>query len=370
MTLAAVLAGLALTLAPDPSDGLRGARADEASAAGEGGAGGAEAPPVAQPAAPPAPPLIVSGSSTVAPFALVTAQTLPGTQVDVTTTGTTAGLSALCDLRPGSADLTGASRAITQDELAACAAAEVPTVIEVTLGRDGIVLAQAASQPEMALTAHDLYQALAAVVPGEECTLLPNRTRTWADVRDDLPSRPIRVFGPPMTSGTLEVFVREAIATGARAERCLTALERQDEAAFAAALALRTDGAWTQAGESDGAIAYAITKLPDAIGVFGLVHVGPQDGLALLPYGGVHPNARTVSDGRYSLSRPLLLYTTARHLTRDPRVIEVVRAFTGQDAVGPSGRLTQMGLIEGPESGQARLIDTRSGEATPLPLGR
>ena len=360
MTFAMILAAVALSAAPP--DGLRGARAD--------GVPTGEAEALVEVPAPPPPPLIVSGSSTVAPFALVAAGRLSGETVDVTATGTTAGLSALCDLRPGSADLTGASRAITEDELAACLNAEVPTVIEVTLGRDGIVLAQAASQAEMALEPRDLYRALAARLPDEACTMLPNRTRRWTEVRADLPDRPIRVFGPPMTSGTLEVFVREAIAAGARTEPCLAALERRDEDAFAATLALRSDGAWTQAGESDGAIAYAVTRLPGAIGVFGMVHAAPQEGLALLPFGGVHPNARTVADGRYPLSRPLFLYTTAGHLTRDPRVIEVVRAFTSTDAAGPSGRLTQMGLIAGAESGQARLIDTRSGTATPLPLGR
>ena len=250
--------------------------------------------------------------------------------------------------------------------------AGVPTVIEVPLGRDGIVLAQGSGSAPMSLEPADVFRALAARLPSgpDDCRLLPNRHRSWHEIRADLPERRIAVYGPPKTSGTLEVFVREAIASGARAEPCLAALERSDPDAFAEALQLRADGAWIEAGENDGATAYALTRLPGSIGVFGLVHAAPQEGLTLLSFGGVHPNARTVADGRYPLARPLFLYTTAGHLTRDPRVIEMVRGFTAQETVGPSGLLTSMGLAPGTETGRARLIDSRTGEATPLPLGR
>ena len=348
-----VLAGLLAASAAAPSDGLRGA----------------PTPEVAAPAPPPGP-LVISGSSTVAPFALVLSGTMEAVEIDVAPSGTTAGLSALCDPHADSADLTGASRPVREQELTDCANAEVATVIEVPLGRDGIVLAQDEAAEPMALSAHDLYRALAARLPATDCTLQPNTARLWSDLRADLPERRIVVLGPPPTSGTREVFAELAVKVGAREEPCLAALERSDPTGFRAATALRRDGAWVEAGESDGAIAYALTRLPEAVGVFGLVHASPQDGLALLPFGGVHPNAQTVADGRYPLSRPLFLYTTAGHLTRDDRVIGVVRGFAAQEAIGPSGRLTQMGLAPAPETGRAYLIDTATGTRTPLPLAR
>ena len=224
----------------------------------------------------------------------------------------------------------------------------------------------------MALTERDLYMALAERRPrgGGDCTLVPNRTRLWSEVRPDLPDRAISVYGPPPTSGTREVFSKQAIAVGARQEACLAALAVTDADAFDAALALRRDGAWVEAGESDGATAYALTRLPEAIGVFGIVHVTPQPGLALLPLSGVMPDAQTIADGRYPLARPLFIYTTAGHLTRDLRVIEVVRSFAADEAVGPEGTLTGMGLAPGQETGQAYLIDTGTKERTALPLAR
>ena len=317
-------------------------------------------------------PLQVSGSSTVAPFVLVLTNGLEAVDVRITSSGTTAGLAALCDLRPGSADLTGGSRGIAAAELDDCAAAGVSTVVEVPLGTDGIVLAHSDAAEPLALTATDLYRALAAERPrGDgDCTLLPNTARRWSDVRADLPARPIRVFGPPPTSGTREVFAERVIAEGARAEPCLAVLARTDPARFAASLALRRDAAWTEAGESDGAVAYALTRLPDAIGVFGFVHAAAQEGLALVPIDGVAPTRDAIADGRYPLARPLYLYTTAGHLTRDPRVIEVIRGAVGAEAVGEGGVLSGMGLIASEGAGSAFLIDTRSGERTALPLGR
>ena len=336
------------------------------------GADGLRGAPTAEAPAPEPSPtrLVISGSSTVAPFALVLSTAVEELAFDVNPSGTTAGLAALCDLHPGSADLTGASRPIRTEELADCAAADVSTVVEVPLGRDGIVLAQRAGGTPLPLTPHDIYRALAASVPNENCAMLPNKARRWADIRADLPDRRITVFGPPRTSGTRDEFIERAVLTGARDEPCLAALERSDPRGFRDATALRRDGAWVEAGESDGAIAYALTRLPAAIGVFGLVHAAPQDDLELLPFGGVHPNAQTVADGRYPMTRPLFLYTTAGHLTRDARVIGVVRGFTAPEATGPSGQLTRMGLAPGPETGRAHLIDTRTGERTPLPLGR
>lgn len=316
--------------------------------------------------------LHVSGSSTVAPFVLVLTDGIEAFETQVSSSGTTAGLSALCDLRPGSADLTGASRRIVEAELAGCAAAEVATVVEVPLGLDGIVLAQSDDAPTMRLTAADIYRALAARRPAGplDCALRRNTARLWSDVRSDLPPRPIRFYGPPLTSGTREVFTRQLVARGARTEPCLAALAATAPQRFEAALALRRDGAWTEAGESDGAVAYALTRLPDAIGIFGLVHAAAQDGLALIPLDGVAPTAEAIADRTYALSRPLYLYTTAGHLTRDPRVIEVIRAAAAPGAVGADGVLTGMGLVPASEAGSAFLIDTETHERTALPLAR
>ena len=318
-------------------------------------------------------PLWITGSSTVAPFALVAAGlSRDGQRTFVEATGTSAGLAALCGAE--AAPLVGASRQVRRAELASCEARNVATVIEVELGLGAIVLAQSSEAAPLALTQADLYLAVARDVPdrpeAEDCRLVPNRARAWSDVRAGLPERRLRVYGPPVTSGTRDVLLSRGLAVGARALPCLAALERRDPEAFERALRVRRDGAWVDAGESDGALAFALTRLPDAVGVMGRVHALAQDGLAVLPLGGVYPTPETIADGRYPLSRPLYLYTEAGWLTRDPRVREVVTAFAKPEATGPSGVLTGMGLAPNPQGSQARLISTADGAATPLSLGR
>ena len=315
----------------------------------------------------PAAPLRVTGSSTVTPYALVATSLAAGGDVFVEATGTGAGLAALCG--PEAAPLAGASRPITASELAACADSGIATVIEVELGLGAIVLVQSAGAEPLSLTLTDLYRAAAARVPAEDCRMVPNKARAWSALREGLPDRPIRLYGPPGTSGTRDVLTAKGLAAGARALPCLAAIERDDPDAFADALAIRRDGAWVDGGESDGALAYALTRLPEAVGLVGRVHALAQEGLAVLALGGVHPTAETIADGRYALARPLYLYTTADALTADPRVRPVVMAATGAEAVGPSGTLTGMGLAARPGGSGARLIATADGAATPIGIG-
>lgn len=342
--------------------------------AAPGGAAAEEAPAETEAPAPaPAPtgPLRVTGSSTVTPYALIATGMMPGgagLDIFIEATGTGAGLAALCGAE--AAPLAGASRPITPGELADCAESGVTTVIEAEIGLGAISLVQSAEAAPLSLTLTDLYLAAAARVPSEGCRMVPNKARVWSDVRAELPDRPIRLYGPPATSGTRDVLRDQGLAAGARRLPCLAALERRDADAFADALALRRDGAWIDGGESDGALAYALTRLPDAVGLVGRVHALAQEELTALPVDGVLATPETIADASYPLARPLYLYTTADALTSDPRVRPVIVAGTTGAASGPGGRLTGMGLVAREGGAGARLISTADGTATPLPLGR
>ncbi|WP_051881581.1 substrate-binding domain-containing protein [Parvularcula oceani] len=316
-------------------------------------------------------PLTVTGSSTVAPYALAVAAQAPAGDVLVEQSGTAAGIAALCRAEGAAADLAGASRPIREAELAACHAAGVATIVEVELGLDGIVLAQAETASDLRLSPRDLFLAIARSVPagGESCRLVSNRTMRWQDVRPDLPDRPILIYGPPTSSGTRDMIIELAVKEGARSLPCMAQLEDREPEAFEAAVDPRTDGPWIDAGESDGAIAYTLTRTPDAIGIFGMDHAKKQEGLVTLSFGGVHPTPSTISTGRYRLTRPLFLYTTARTLTQDERTVRFVKAFR-KEASGDEGHtsLARMGLVPREEAG-ARFIETATGEATPVALG-
>ncbi|MGL1682670.1 substrate-binding domain-containing protein, partial [Vibrio parahaemolyticus] len=77
------------------------------------------------------------------------------------------------------------------------------------IGIDGIAFAESRRGPGMALTAADLYRALAASPGGR-----PNTARTWRDVNPALPAIPIEVYGPPSTSGTRDALTELILTRG------------------------------------------------------------------------------------------------------------------------------------------------------------
>lgn len=319
----------------------------------------AAAQPEAAPAAAPDP-LVVAGSSTVAPFAQVVAAET-GIPAVITETGTAQGLAALC-APEGRADIAAASRPVSARELKACAAAGVTALTEIVIGLDAIVLAQSESAAPLDLAPRDLYLALASEVPAsaDDCRLVPNRARRWRDLRPDLPDRPIAVYGPPRGSGTRAMLSRLGIEEGAYAVPCAAALAAVDAEAFRRSLAIRSDGAWTDAGESDGALAFALTQLRDAVGVFGLVHARHQEGLTVLPMGGVEPTGAHIASGRYRLGRPLYLYTHAEKRD-DPRISRFLGGFVLDDEDGPGRLLLRMSLTGAGPDNPAANIDTATG---------
>lgn len=316
--------------------------------------------------------LTVAGSGTLAPYVLVAAGDRPVTMIEI---GTEEGLRALCREDGMGADLAAASRRIRPSEVAACRKAGIGTLIETVVGLDGIVLAQSAKASALALAPRDLYLALAEKVPAgpHDCRMIRNPAKTWRDVRADLPDRRIEVYGPPPGSGTRAMFERLAVKEGAFAVPCAAAHAEVDPAAFERTLRIRKDGAWIDGGESDGALAYAVTRLDGALGVFGLVHAKRQEGLTLLPLGGVAPTREHIRSGRYRLGRPLFLYTNAEKLAAEPGLGALWRAF-GPDTAQSEGRLLlRMGLVELPGDNRAAKIDTATGERRPaariLPSG-
>src|SRR5215203_4140910 len=148
------------------------------------------------------------GSSTVYPFAKAVAERVAranpalGTPV-IESTGTGAGMKLFCaGVGERFPDVENASRRMKASEAKLCAANGVKEVTEIQIGLDGVTFATAKNSPLAGLTQRDIYMALAKTPFGK-----PNRTRTWKDVNGKLPAIPIRVYGPPTTSGTRDALV-------------------------------------------------------------------------------------------------------------------------------------------------------------------
>ncbi len=292
-----------------------------------------------------------AGSSTVFPFATRVAETVSkttgGTAAKVESLGTGGGFKLFCQgAGAGFPDIANASRAMKKSEWDKCQAAGVTEIVEIKIGYDGIVLANAKASPDFKLTREQIYRALAAEVPAG-AGFAPNAAKSWVEVAKGLPSAPILVYGPPPTSGTRDAFVELAMEKGGEKIAALAALKKSNEDDFKAKThKLRSDGAWIDSGENDNAIVQTLEKTPNATGVFGYSFLEENmDKVKAATVDGVAPTFEAISSGAYPLSRSLYIYVKKANIGVTPGLREFLEGFTSDAATGKGGYLQQRGLI-------------------------
>ena len=122
----------------------------------------------------------IVGSSTVYPFSTKVAQefkNITGYNVVVESTGSGGGHKLFCEgTGTGTPDITNSSRRQKKSEFDLCQDNGVRDIIEVKIGFDGIVIANALDAPSIDLRLQDIFLALAKEVPISEtnCRLHPN----------------------------------------------------------------------------------------------------------------------------------------------------------------------------------------------------
>ena len=319
--------------------------------------------------------IYVVGSSTVYPFSTVVAERFGrGTEFKtpkVESTGSGGGLKLFCDgVGVDYPDVTNSSRAIKQSEVDSCASNGVKDIVEVKIGYDGIVIANAITSAPVSLSRADIFLALAKEVPGDaEGELIENPYKTWADVNPDLPATRIEVLGPPPTSGTRDAFVELAMEGGCKTIPWIKALKSTDKNRYKAIChTIREDGAYVEAGENDNLIVQKLEANPDAFGIFGFSFLD-QNGEKVkgAQVDGVTPTFDAIADGDYPVSRPLYFYAKKAHVDVIPGLREFLREFTSERAWGDEGYLSDRGLIPMPIDERSQVAaDVR--ELTPLKL--
>ena len=291
------------------------------------------------------------GSSTVYPFAKIVAERIAranprlGTPI-IESTGTGAGMKLFCaGVGERFPDVENASRRMKASEAKLCAANGVTQVTEIQIGIDGISLATAKSSRLANLTQRDIYLAIAKTPFGK-----PNRAKTWKDVNARLPAIPIRVYGPPPTSGTRDALGELIMTPPCEANPSLAALKKTDENKFKAiCTGVREDGAYIQAGENDNLIVQKIEANAGTIGIFGYSYLeANQDKLKGIAINGVAPSNASISSFKYPGARPLYIYIKNAHAGAIPAVRAYAAEFTKESAFGPNGYLLRAGLISAP----------------------
>ena len=297
------------------------------------------------------------GSSTVYPFAKAVAERDAranpklGTPV-IESTGTGAGMKLFCaGVGERFPDIENASRRMKASEAKLCASNGVKQVTEIQVGLDGVAFATSRATGLSNLTQRDIYLALAKTPFGK-----PNKSKTWKDVNGKLPAVPIRVYGPPTTSGTRDALGELIMTPPCEANAGMAAMKKSDEAKFKAiCTGIRTDGAYVEAGENDNLIVQKLAANTDTIGILGYSfleeNVSKLKGISV---NGVQPTYQTISSFSYPGARPLYIYVKNAHVAAIPAIRAFVAEFTKESAIGPKGYLIQHGLVAAPNNVRAR----------------
>ena len=286
----------------------------------------------------------IAGSSTVLPFATIIAEQVgknPNNKTPVVESGgSSVGKKGVCE---GTGlkyiDIGNASSRMKVKELKYCKKNNVD-VTEIKVGYDGIVVASSKKGTLLKISKYDLGKALTAKVPVNG-KMVDNPYKKWSDVNPSLPDLPIKVMGPPTTSGTRASFVemvnqkgyckksKEVKAIGYKAKKCR---------------AMRTDGAYIEAGEQDNLIVQKLQADPNTYGIFGFSYLDQNsDVLEGAIIDGGEPTFENISDGTYSISRALYFYIKHSHVDVVPGVKDYIQEWTKH--WGEDGMLADAGMI-------------------------
>lgn len=304
----------------------------------------------------------IVGSSTVFPFATAVAEEIGkssgGKTPIVESTGTGGGFKLFCsgggDNTP---DVANASRAIKSSETDLCVNNSAGPIIEIKIGYDGIVMANARTAQKMQLSLLDIYKALAKELPSGEGKMVPNTNKTWKDVNPSLPDIKIEVMGPPPTSGTRDAFTELAMEGGCQTFPWVKALKGTFDPQYKKIChTIREDGAWIDAGENDNLIIQKLVANPNAVGVFGYSFLDRNsDKVQGSLIDNVEPDFDMIAAGAYKISRPLFIYIKANHLETVPGLKPYIAEFISEKAWGPDGYLSDKGLVPLPDAERSKV---------------
>jgi phosphate transport system substrate-binding protein len=240
--------------------------------------------------------IVSAGSSTVFPLSERMAERFKDEgfsgEITIDSIGSGAGLERFCVA--GETDIANSSRAIKEDEAAACTAIG-RTPIEFRVGTDA--LAVVVSSENDFLTDASM----------EQLALIFSTAETWSDVDPSFPAEPILRFSPGTDSGTFDYFVE--------------AVMDKDEAPLLAAQNL-------QLSEDDNVLVQGVEGSPYAVGYFGFAYFQENaDKLKAVSIDGVAPTAETAENGTYPLARPLFIYSDPTILAQKPQVAGFINFF-------------------------------------------
>jgi phosphate transport system substrate-binding protein len=246
--------------------------------------------------------ILIDGSSTVAPLSSAAAEAFAadngGVNITVGTSGTGGGFELFC---AGSTDISDASRAIKDDEIAACEKGGVKYE-EFRVASDGITLV---TKTGVDVGGDNLTIAQLKAIWEPKSTI-----KNWDQIppAGSFNDLPLTLAGADSQSGTYDFFNEEVLGEDASGE---VITPRQDYTASA----------------DDNVTVRAVESAEAGLGYFGFSYFEEnQDQLIDFKVDGVEPTVETITDGTYPLSRPLFIYVNTEALAR-PEVNAFVKYY-------------------------------------------
>ena len=285
--------------------------------------------------------IVITGSSTVYPFATVVAEEMGRNGYNtpvVESTGSGGGMKIFCQgVGLNTPDITNASRPIKDSEVELCGSNGV-TPIEYMIGYEGIVIGQSKKSVQFPLTKETIFEAVSLNVY-RDGKFIPNPNKKWSDIDSSLPDLKIDMMIPPPTSGTRDAFV-ELVLHG----YCKKSLGLSKADYKANCSAVREDGYIVEMGENDNLILSKLQGDEKRLGVFGFSFLDQnRDKVQGLSVEGVMPEFESIADGSYSVSRSLFFYVKQEHLGVVPGIEQYVGLF--EELSEPGEYLSDIGLI-------------------------
>jgi phosphate transport system substrate-binding protein len=274
--------------------------------------------------------IVIDGSSTVAPVTEAIAEEFrkeqSGVQVTVGTSGTGGGFTKFC---AGETDVQDASRAIDDEEKAACEAKGIKYQ-EFRIGLDGLAIVSSA-QNQFLDTLN--YEQMAKIF--EE-----GGAKTWNQVDPSFPNEEIAIFAPDSESGTYDFFNEQVLGDPEEGGK----KPRNDYTA----------------SSDDNTLVQGIEGEANSWGYFGYAYYqNNKEGLKVIKVAeegttGIEPTTETIESGDYPLSRPLFIYVKEDSL-KQPEVGQFVKFYLEQTPQ----LIADVGYVAAPEDdytqGLARL---------------
>jgi phosphate transport system substrate-binding protein len=287
------------------------------------------------------------GSSAVLPFIETLAENFTAAgniPPSLETTGTGNGFRLICaGIGFEHPDINVTPRPITDTEWAHCNQNGVTEIIEMTIGLEGIVLANYKTSAQYNFTTAQIFAALAEEIEvGGE--IRKNPFSRWNDIDPNLPNQPIKVMGPPAASAFYDAFIELIMVKGGASFPSIAALDETRRHTISHTL--RRDGAYIESPRYEYNMLAWLKENSGAFGILRYSLLGNQtDILKANKINGVAPTADTIAAGAYPLSRPIYLYIKRKHVDAVKGLQKFLYESSSEKAIGPEGYLSEIGFI-------------------------